>query len=387
MKNQEIKILHIMSSFGGGISSFIRNKVESVDSSKVIFDVATFNDYTEDFSLEISQQGGRIFRIPNPKKEGVLHYLRTYRSILKNNGPYDIVHCHIGGYRGFVFYLLSKLEGVKRFIIHAHSSQPYYSKGMPVRAQLLSSFERFLNQHASDQKLSCGVNASRYHFGESAVNKKEVLHIPNSIDLDKYMKSYSTEEIKELKKRNGIPEGRTIIGHVGRFDENKNHRFMLDLVEVLRDSGYSFTWLFIGTGKLYDDIKKETQIRQIENNVRLLGRREDVEDLYPLMDVFVLPSYSEGLPTVCVESQAAGVPCVISDTITQEVDMKLGMAQFISLQAPMSTWVDAIKTAASTAVPDQQTIRRQINVNKFSNEASGKLYEDFIFNKVSHYEI
>lgn len=376
-----------MSSFGGGISSFIRNQIAALDSEKMTFDIATFNDYTDEFAAEVAEKGGSIYSLPNPKKEGIRNYVKRYEEILHNYGPYDIVHCHVAGHRAFTFYLLSKRAGVERFIVHAHRSQTYYENGVPGKVKVLTAFNQFLNRTAATEMVSCGINASEYYFGEKAIQEKKIMHIPNSINVSKYIKRYDSKISDNLKMELGIPKNRIVIGHVGRFDANKNHRFLLTLAEKMKELGQSFVFVFIGTGKDYEDIAQEVEKRNLSDVVQLLGRREDVHDLYPLFDIFVLPSYSEGLPTVCVEAQAAGVPCIVSDTITKEIDMELNMVRFLSVKEKSEAWVAAIDELLQVELPTPEIIGQRIVANKFSNESAAQLYENFVFQRISHYEI
>src|SRR5699024_1741356 len=163
---------------------------------------------------------------------------------------------------------------------------------------------------------------------------------------------------------------------------NKNHIFMIELVKLMKIKNMPFYWIFVGTGVLYEEIKELVKKENLQDYIKVLGRREDVNQLYPLMDVFVLPSYSEGLPTVCVEAQVSGVPCGVSDTITKEIDMGLGMVCFASLLRP-EDWIHAIQDTIQIIKPSQQRIREKLIEKKFSNEASAKLYEDFILGEKS----
>lgn len=383
--NSKIKVLHIMSSFGGGISSFIRNKAKSVNSSKIIFDIVTFNDFPKNFENEINEMGGNIYRIPNPKKEGIINYKNQYQTILKENGPYHMIHCHVGGHRAFSFYLLSKQLGIERFVVHAHSSEPYYFNGKPLKKKIESKIDCFLNQKISKEKLSCGRNASLFYFGKKALEEGTIMHIPNSIDINNYTIQASENQI-DYKKKLGIPLDKWIIGHVGRLDENKNHSLLIELAKRMKEDSLPYYWLFIGGGKLLEEIKQTVIDENLEDYIGVLGRREDVNLLYPLMDVFTLPSYSEGLPTVCIEAQASRTPCVVSDTITREIDMGLGMVDFVSINKPQD-WLLTLQDAVQKSLPSYDIIKQTIINKNFSNETSAKLYEDFVMGYMKNYTL
>lgn len=386
MEHTPVKVLHIMSGYGGGISSFIRNKVISANPRKIINDIATFHDCPPEFVKEVTEKGGKIYRIPNPKTEGFRNFSSKYTGIFQENRHYDMVHCHVAGHRAFMFYLLSRRVGIKRFIVHAHRSISYYAGEVPVKEKIKINFNQMLNNFSSDQKVSCGKNASLYYFGKASLQRKEIMHIPNSIELDKYLINFNEEQIAILKNENGIPNDKFIVGHIGRYDDNKNHSFLLDIIKKMKEKNMPFFWIFIGSGKKFDIIRNQIKNENLEDYVLVLGRREDAHLFYQIMDVFVLPSYSEGMPTVCVESQASGVPCVVSDTITKEIDMGLGMVEFSPVN-DIEKWLVSIQTSAQKKSPEKTIIKSKLVEHKFDNESSAQLYEDFVFQKIDHHEI
>lgn len=384
--NESYKILHIMSSFGGGISSFIRNKALSIDDSHITMDVASFNEVPKEFELEINSQGGEVYLLPNPKKEGFTSFFKEYKGILEKNGPYSMVHCHLGGHRAFPFYLISKAMGVNRFVLHAHNSG-VTKVSKETKADLyMQKLNQLLNKIGSDQMASCGVKASKYYFGEKSIINNKVMHIPNSIDVNQFMLSWDETKKMEIKKKNKIPVNVPIIGTVGRFDENKNQIFQVKLIERMAEKGLEFCWIFIGDGVTRSDIASQISMRGLDKYVRFLGRREDVPSLYQLMDVFVLTSYTEGLPTVCIESQTAGVPCVVSDSITREIDLELGLVEFVSLEK-VEQWIKKINHSLKKKTPKNKEILSSLKDKKFTNVSSAELYKDFIKGNLSHYTI
>lgn len=381
----KLRVLHIMSGYGGGISSFIRNLAKEIDVEKISFDVISFTDYSQEFIEEISRTGGNLITMLRPKEVGYKKFIQDTQEKIEFHGPYDVVECHLSGNYAAMFKYLCRNSGTNRFVVHAHASSDDYEDS--VITNLKRTSDRVISNLVATQLTSCSLKASEFMFGENAIKNSEIMHIPNSIDLNKYILEYDKEQIKQLKKENNIPLDTIIIGNVARFNLQKNHVFMVKLIEYMAAKNVNFTWLFIGAGELEEQIKRMVQEKKIENHVRFLGRREDAHILYQLMDVFVLPSHYEGLPTVIVETQAAGVNSVVADTITEEVDIDLDMVEFLPLDANLSLWLKAIYESAEKKVSSVNHRVEKINRKGFSNQSASRLYEAFLFGDISNYRI
>ncbi|WP_407370899.1 glycosyltransferase [Carnobacterium sp.] len=376
------KVLHIMSGFGGGISSFIWNKAIAMDKEKIIFDIMTYDDCNFEFENDIANMGGKIFKIPNPKIVGWKPFYKAVNEVMSHSEMYEMVHSHIPGYRAIPFRLIAKKNGIKRFIIHAHtSSNPL------IPEKSIEKLNRKLNGLLATDKVSCGIKSSNYVFGEKYVKEKRIMHIPNSIDETLYFHNNQNGLMKETFFDTTSTDT-IIIGHVGRFHEVKNHAFMIQIMLQLKELNIDFLWLFIGAGDLQEKVEKEIKKNNLQNNVKFLGRRNDVYKFYNLMDVFVLPSFYEGFPTVAVEAQAAGTPAILSESITKEADLGMGLVNFYPInEESTSSWIESIVKAKTIEIPTIKERKDKIEWKKFSNSSSAKLYEEFIFQKIKHYEI
>lgn len=375
-KVKRTKILHIISGYGGGISSHIRNLAEAIDPDKILFDVVGFTDYTQDFIEAIYRTNGNVFTMPRPKIDGYVKFIRYVIKIIKNNGPYDIVQCHISGYRALIFRIICSYCGMKTMIVHAHSTSIDNSK---IRSNIIRRLvDRRINLLAATNLVSCSTEAARFAFGDKAIKNNKVFYIPNSIAQEKYMIKLKCEEIYGLKRKINIPENILVVGHVGRFNYPKNHVFMIEIIKEMAKLEMDFVWLFIGTGELESIVKQRIHEEQLDLYVRFLGRREDVYVLYQTMDVLILPSFFEGLPTVVVEAQAEGIPSVISNSITKEVDMGLGMVKYMSLDENIDCWIDALIKVSKIVIPDTKERLEALSLKKFTNKTAASLYEDFV---------
>lgn len=388
---KKTKVLHIMSAFGGGISSFVRNLATEINTEKISFDVLSFTDYSEEFKNEISNTGGKTLTMPKPKRIGYFRYIKETKKIIQNNGPYDVIECHLTGVYALFFKWLTKDSGAEKFVVHAHTTNDGLKPTLGVK--LVRKMNQFLSVKSASQLTSCSILASNFMFGEKEKLDKGITHIPNSILIDKYTIEFDNKKIKKIKQVNDIPLDRLVIGNIARFDTPKNHPFMIKLIEHMSKKNIDFVWLFIGAGEsekeqgILNNIKDMVDEKNLTKYVRFLGRREDANELYQLLDVFVLPSFYEGLPTVIVEAQAAGVPSVISDTITTEVDVNLGMVHYLSLDEEMAKWEETILTASKQLIPSVDQRIDQIEAFGFTNDAAARLYEAFLEGRVISHNI
>ncbi|OZT11320.1 hypothetical protein CHN50_17270 [Priestia aryabhattai] len=379
------KVLHIIPGFGRGISSTVRNLVNSIDTKKVIIDVAGFSRYSDDFCNEINKKEGKVFTLKKIRIRSLNTNIKEYYSILKNNGEYDVIHIHLIGYKGLYFSLLSKIYGSKRVILHGHASDDKNSQLWYNKLKMIGS--RIITQLAADELASCSRISSEYLFGKSVVNKCKVMHIPNSVNVNKFSLQLPNDKISDLKNELGIPHKSLVIGHIGQFIYQKNHIFMVKIIKRMKEYNIPFIWIFIGDGpdqlKIIELIKKE----KCEDVTLFLGRRENVHEILQVMDVSILPSHFEGLPTVAVEAQAAGVPSVISSTVTDEVDINAGLVKYLSLDATEDIWINSIIEMSRVEKPDRQKVINLMFKRGFTTEAAAKLYELYIWNKILHHDL
>lgn len=376
---KKLKVLHIVSGFGGGIASFVQNKAESLAETDIVFDVLTFNEPPLNFIEAIQKMGGQIYIVSNPKDTGFKVFYHEVSDVLAKQ-PTDLyIHSHIQGYRALPFYLIAKRFGYETFGVHAHQSASPL-----IRSEAMKKLENTITNFMATQYLSCGKLASTFVFGKKVVEENKVMHIPNSIDPKDYFKEIDVQ----MKKQEVIGEldrDKLIIGHVGRFTIQKNHVFMLEVIEKLKRINPHFIWLFIGTGELQEEIIRLAEQKGLMKNIVFLGQRTDVSELYKLMDVFVLPSHNEGLPTVAVEAQAAGTQCLLSDTITDEVDLGMGLVEYLPI-TDAGEWAHKIASTKTVTVSPEKRLNI-LHDKKFTNAESAELYQMFLEKKISHYEI
>lgn len=172
------------------------------------------------------------------------------------------------------------------------------------------------------------------------------------------------------KRAFGIKEDALVIGHVGRFFEQKNHAFLLGLAAYCKKSGIPFQAVFAGDGPLRRQMEEKAAALGVKDDILFLGVVEDIPALMQAFDVFVMPSLFEGLPLVLVEAQASGLPCIVSDNITEETDLGLGLLQRLSLNAGFERWAEDISRAAQPKKPAWPEIERSLAERGYDAKAN-----------------
>lgn len=329
---EPIRVAHVIGNWlGGGVESVVMNYYRNIDRNKVQFDFLCSESSTDIPYEEIEKLGGRVFIVPNYTK--VVKYQKELKKIFKENN-YKIVHSHINTMSVFPLRAAKK-AGVPIRIAHSHSTTNKKEKKKNLLKQVLRPFSRV---YATDY-MCCSELAGRWLFGDKEYDKGNVYLLNNAIDLDKF--KYNESLRKEKRKELGISDDTLVIGHIGRFVEQKNHRFLIDIFNEIHKQNNNSLLLLAGQGPLMEEMKEKVKILGIEESVKFLGQRNDINELYQAFDVFCLPSLYEGLPVVGVEAQATGLLCIFSDDMTKETKV-LDTTRFMSLDATAEVWANKI---------------------------------------------
>ncbi|MFN2744361.1 glycosyltransferase family 1 protein [Bacillus sp. z60-18] len=361
------RVLHIVSGMNrGGAETMIMNMYRHTDRRHVQFDFISHREETCDYDPEIIRRGGRVFYVPSIGQSGLMSYIKNVRDILIEKGPYSAVHAHTDFQTGFAA-LAAKLAGVPVRICHSHNTAWKPNPRLWDTVQL-HIFRRLILSY-STALCACGRDAGRFLFGGKKMRNKAVHLLQNGIDLDRFRETNSLAKA-EIKRRFGIRENTMVIGHVGRFFEQKNHAFLLDLTAYLKNSGISFQAVFAGDGPLRPQIEEKAARLGLEGDIHFLGVVEDIPALMQTFDVFVMPSLFEGLPLVLVEAQASGLPCVVSDNITEETDLGLGLLQRVSLETGFERWTEEIVRAVQTEKPRWPDIQHSLTERGYDAKAN-----------------
>lgn len=339
---------------GGGVESVIMNYYRHLDHSKVQFDFICDEDSTRIPYDEIKKLGGRVFLIP--KYQNLPKYLKALGKLLKEN-QYRIVHSNINTLSVFPLYAAKK-AGVPVRISHSHST----SNPKEWKRNLIKNILRPFSKRYATDFFACSKVAGRYLFGNKAFNQGEVKIIHNAIDVDKF--KFDEVARKKLRQEFGIKDSTVVIGHVGRFVQQKNHTFLVDVFKEYHEKNPDSKLLLVGSGPLEDEIKKKVEKLGLKDSVLFLGQRDDINKLYSVMDVFYLPSLYEGLPVVGVEAQAAGLPTIFSNGISSEAIISKN-AKIVAVQE-VEAYIKKIdevtqnnKQRMSAAISENMSIKKE----------------------------
>jgi len=339
-----IRILHVIHRMRpGGIQAVVMGVYRNIDRDQVQFDFAVRSDQEEHYDQEIKSLGGRIFRLPWRSKHPLspIIYQRSLRKILQKFGPFAGIHSHVGFYSGFVLPVAKK-QGVPLRIAHSHSSS-----FEDFNSAVLMVWEKYMRLNilfSSTHLLACNEISAEWLYGPRWQSDERTKIIHNAIDL----LPFEIEDQDSLRQRYKLPLKGPLLGHVGRFNNPKNHSFLIEIMAAVLQKIPEAHLLLIGEGELMPMIKQLVLEKRIQDQVHFLGVRRDVPSLLKNMDLFVLPSLYEGLPVVMVEAQAAGIPCLVSDVVSSEADLNLGLVKYESLESEPVQWVKSIEMMLTT---------------------------------------
>jgi glycosyltransferase involved in cell wall biosynthesis len=328
--NIPIRVLHVVVNMNrGGAETLIMNLYRNIDRSKVQFDFFTCKEGV--FDTEIKEMGGKVHRIPYVTDVGHFAYIKALEAFFSSNKEYRIVHSHLDRMSGFVLRAAKK-SGIPVRIAHSHNTK---SEGGFVARAYKFYASQFISSSATNL-MACSELASKWLFGRDS-NRCHL--VKNAIDLTKF--TFSSSMRTDIRKSLGIDDNTLVIGHVGRFCHQKNHAFLIDIFEEFVKLNSNTVLLLVSNGSLMPDIEDKTASLGLSDKVKFLGVRSDVNCIMQAFDVFAFPSLHEGLPVTLIEAQGAGIPCIISDVISREVDMGIGLVEYLPINDKM-VWVNKL---------------------------------------------
>lgn len=306
---QPIRILHIVGVMDqGGIETLLMNLYRNIDRSVIQFDFLAHSTKKGFFDDEIRSLGGKIYSVVNPLNlKGIFKYNKMLTHFFTEHPEFTIVHSHMNTFSGIILSIAKK-SGVKIRIAHSHTTIAASSIKTP-----LWKFSRLFGHNAITHYFACSADAAKWSFGKHA--DKAVI-FKNAIDLEKYRFSKNTRESYRDKLN---LSGKYVIGHVGRFNQIKNHSFLIDIFAKLKEKKENAILLLAGDGPLMSEMQKKANALGFDDSVIFLGNRDDVEKILCAMDIFVFPSTNEGLGIVAIEAQTSGLNCLVSDALPPEV--------------------------------------------------------------------
>lgn len=358
-----IRVLQVATYMGrGGLESMIMNYYRHIDREKVQFDFLVHRQERAAFDDEIESLGGIIYRLPRlvPWSKS---YLSALNRFFDEHPEYKVVHVHQDCLSSVILKVAVQ-HNVSVRVAHSHSANQDKNLKYPVKLW----YKRFIPQYATNL-FACGKDAGDWMFGGASYQI-----INNAIDVAAY--AYDPTKRQEMRRRLGLENDFT-IGHVGRFNQPKNHPFLIDIFAALLKKEPNAVLLLAGGGEDMPKIQAKAHALGITEYVRFLGVRSDVADLMQAMDVFVFPSLYEGLPVTMVEAQAAGLPCIISDKVPPECILTEGLVDVLPLSAEPEIWAAKILEKKNLPRTDR---RNEIAAHGFDITTEAVKLQEFYIN-------
>lgn len=292
----------------GGAENMIMNLYRNIDRSAYQFDFVVHRNEKGSFDDEIRKMGGRIYVCPKYSFKNHFLYKRWWHQFFKNHTDIQIVHSHVRSTASIYLRIAKKYD--LKTIAHSHS----VSNGKSFSSLIKFIFQLSICKH-SDILLACSTNAGKWLFGKNVCENKKFFVLKNAIDLSKFIFSQSVRtEMRQSLELND----KMVFVHVGRFHKSKNHSFLLRLFSRIDKSINNARLILVGTGSLFDKIKKKSEKYGLQNKVIFVGTTDCPENYLNASDCFLFPSKWEGLGLSVIEAEANGLKCICSTNVPQE---------------------------------------------------------------------
>lgn len=327
------RVLHVVMTLDtGGVENWLLHVARRLDPSALRFDFAVASGEGGAYVDELLSLGAKV------------HFLRAgrdpwklclaLRRVLREAGPYDAVHGHLHHVSGLALGLAAR-AGIPERIAHSHLDTSYIDRrGGPLRTLYRRGLRRMIHRHAT-LGLAVSERAARSLFGPAWSEDPRVRILPCGLDFERFR---SIPDREEARRRLGLPADAPVFGTVGRLEEQKNHRFLLDVFARLHARRPDARLLLVGHGSLEAELRRRAAELGLAQAVLFTGARADVPELLAAMDVFLFPSLFEGLGLAPIEAQAAGLPCLVSDAVPDEVRVFPERARSLPLDPRL--WVE-----------------------------------------------
>lgn len=321
-----IRILQIVNIMDrAGIENMLMNYYRQIDRTKIQFDFLTHRPNEGAYDHEINLLGGKVYHAPRLYPQNFKSYFKYMADFFEKHKEYTIVHSHIDA-MSYLPLLAAKKAGVKIRIAHSHSTSIDRDFKWPLKQYFRKRLPSVATEFAACSKL-----AGKYLFNDNSVKI-----IYNAIDIGKFVYD---ERVRKKKREEFGLNGKFVIGHVGRFTEAKNHKFIIEIFERVLLKKNSSVLLLVGNGELMDETNKYISEKNLSNNVIILSDRDDVQEIYQAMDVFVFPSKYEGLGMGAVEAEITGLVTYVSNKVPKEVKISDNL-EFLKLNKEI--WIDKL---------------------------------------------
>jgi glycosyltransferase involved in cell wall biosynthesis len=317
------------------VEAWLTNLVRQVDPSRVAMDFLVHAEAREGYVEEIAARGCRII-VCSLSWDPVAYAFRFLKA-LREYGPYDVVHSHVHHFSGYILWL-ARLAGVPGRIAHSHSDTSRCEAHANVLRTAYTGLMAAAIRRNATVEIGANQAAGEALFGPAWQDdpRRELIHC--GIDTEPFQNTGSGLDVRAEFR---IPADAFVVGHVGRFVEPKNHKFLVEMAQCLVRLLPKTRFLWIGDGPLRPAIQAQVAEAKLSDRVLMPGSRRDVPRMLAAMDAFVFPSLWEASPLSLTEAQAAGVPCIASDAIAPESFIVKDLVAPLALSLGPATWASA----------------------------------------------
>ena len=348
-----IRILHVLPRLRrGGSQAMVMSLYRALNRDKYQFDFIIFTPDHDDYYDEIHELGGRVFHFTKFNGKNLIRVQREWNQFLEEHSEYKILHSHVRSFAS-IYIPIAKRHGLTT-IIHSHST----SNGKSIEGIVKTILELPLRYQA-DYLFACSTEAGKWLFGEKAIARENYRFIPNAISVKDFV--FSEESRSSIRCQFGITD-ETVVGHVGGFETPKNHVFMIDCFKEFLKYRPNAKLLLVGDGTYEKKIKGLCNDYQISESVIFAGLQSNVGPYLSAMDVFLFPSLWEGLPVSVVEAQASGLRCLLSDSITKDVELT-DLLFYYSLSNGAHKWAETL----NELVPEKRSAATEVSLNRLAD--------------------
>ena len=358
----------------GGAETMVMNYYRHIDRQKIQFDFMVHREQRGAFDDEIESMGGRIYRMPPIYPQNFVRYKRMLKEFFDEHTEYQVIHSHMSEL-GYFAFVEAKRHGIPKRICHAHNAPDFRHENLIQYIKLIPRYY-FIRRirHLTTDFFVCSHIAGLWLFGKKRQDK--FVFMRNAIETENFL--YNAGEANVIRKKLGITSQR-LICHVGRFNKQKNHSFLIDIFKEILDNDPDSILLLVGDGELRKEIEDKVNRLHLQDHVRFLGVREDVPQLLKASDLLLFPSYYEGLSVVLVEAQATGITCVVTNSLAEETIICKDQMKLFSLQRSAKEWADIVLKSKSGKRENAMTIMKE---KGWDVGVNAKWLQDFYLNSI-----
>lgn len=364
--SEPVRVLQVIGVMNrGGAEAMIMNLYRKIDRTKVQFDFIENTFEKAAYDHEIREMGGIIYNCPHFTGRNCFQYRKWWKRFFQEHkGEYHVIHGHIGSTAAI--YLMEAKKAGLFTIAHSHNSGTDYSL-----ISILYSAISFPTRYIADYFFACSEIAGRDRFGKRVTSGESYSVLHNAISTENY--AFNKEIRDQVRTEMSVCNER-VVGHIGRFETQKNHRFLIAIFKEISKRYSAVKFLLVGDGYLRKEIERLVSENGLQDYVVFTGVRSDVSRIMQAMDCFVFPSLYEGLPVTMVEAQTAGLPCVMSEKVPTETILTKELVTVMPLSASAEEWAEHIISRLDEKRCDHS---EEVRAAGYDISVTAKWLEDF----------